>query len=147
MPLQSYVAGRPLQATQPVKRHPRPRLSAAANADIRAHQREKNTAYNNALDDANKAINDIIENLAVTHKKSIHRVQSTLHMGRDSITNAQRTKSSAWNAFCWKKAKEVRDECPGEIVKQYSKSPTWLLTIVHRTVRQRCAEGDHKLPT
>lgn len=101
--------GRPLQPTQGTNPHaPRPKLSKEARAALRAQQAGKNKAYNRALDDASKAISNIIENVAVSHNKSLQRIESTLHMGRDSITNAHREKSSAWNGFSKKVLQERR---------------------------------------
>jgi len=117
MPPKSYIARRPLQPIQPVKeRAPCPKLSKEAQAALNAQQKAKSEAYNQALDDANKAISDIIENVAVTHKKCLHRVESTLHMGRDPITNQQRSKLTPWNAFARTKVKELREQGIGEFV-------------------------------
>jgi hypothetical protein len=130
MPPKAYSVGRPLQPTQAVKeRAPRPKLSKEAQAALRAQQQSKGKAYNLALDDANKAINDIIENVAVTHKKSLQRVESTLHMGRDPITNQQRSKSTAWNGFARRKVKELRDQGIGEFATAYK---IILLTVAYQ---------------
>ena len=45
------------------------------------------------------------ENLAATHHKSIHRVQSELHMG-SVMAKREHKKTNAWNAFCWKKSQD-----------------------------------------
>ena len=104
-------AGQPLQPTQGVKRHAaRPKLSKEAHAALRTQRQGKNENYNSALNEADKAISNIIESVAVSHQKSIRRVEATLKMGHDPITNAHRKKTSAWNAFCWKKMQERHEE-------------------------------------
>jgi hypothetical protein len=62
-------------------------------------------SYRSALKDTWEKINDLTENLAVAHHKSIRQIQLELHMGwQVGFTDCKKT--SAWNAFCWKKSQE-----------------------------------------
>lgn len=69
---------------------------------INARQRAASHRYKKDLDEAWTQFNEVAENIASTHHKSVRRVEGELHLGR-SIARTKRSKTSAWNAFCWKK--------------------------------------------
>jgi hypothetical protein len=75
------------------------------HAAITVHQHLASQSYKSALKDTWGKINKLTENLAVAHHKSICQVQLELHMGWQ-VGLIGRKKTSAWNAFCWKKSQE-----------------------------------------
>lgn len=94
------------KAIQTVKKKAKcPQLSQEARAAINAHCCQAAQNYRNDLGEAWKKIDKVTENLAATHHKSIHRVQSELHMG-SMTTKREHKKTNAWNAFCWKKSQD-----------------------------------------
>jgi hypothetical protein len=88
---------------QPLPRHrPRVHLSKEARALLNASRREKSRRFKAALNDAWHHIDESVKSIASSNHKSIRRVQQDLYMGQ-SLLRSKRLKSSAWNAFCWKK--------------------------------------------
>lgn len=92
-------------STQQAKKYPRPSLSTEARRALRARRRHAALAYRQAMDETWRKVEEDAENIAVTHRKSVRRVQRELHMGAQ-LTQKMRNKTNAWNAFCWKKAQE-----------------------------------------
>jgi hypothetical protein len=94
------------KTTQTVKKKTkRPQLSKEARAAVNARRRQASQNYRNDLEEAWKKIDEVTENLAATHHKSIRRVQSELHMG-SIMAKREHKKTNAWNAFCWKKSQD-----------------------------------------
>jgi hypothetical protein len=102
-----YVApAKASKHTQAVKKKAkRPQLSQEASAAIRARRHQASQNYKKGLGEAWSSIDRVVEELAITHHKSIRRVQSELHMGCQMSSQA-RKKTNAWNAFCWKKSQD-----------------------------------------
>ena len=98
----STKAGR---TTQGARKFHRPKLTKDVRAAITARRRLASQSYRSALKDTWEKIDELTENLAVAHHKSIRQVQLELHMGRQ-VGSTGRKKTSAWNAFCWKKSQE-----------------------------------------
>ncbi|KAG6875862.1 hypothetical protein C0992_001988 [Termitomyces sp. T32_za158] len=90
------------------QRVPRPQLSVAAHEAIIAKRRNASKEYNAALEEAWGTIDETAVNIAATHHKSIRHVQSELHMGRQ-LAYVKRKKTSVWNAFCWKKSLQNKE--------------------------------------
>jgi hypothetical protein len=84
------------------RRRPRVHLSKEARALLNASRREKSRRFKAALNDAWHHIDESVKSIASSNHKSIRRVQQDLYMGQ-SLLRSKRLKSSAWNAFCWKK--------------------------------------------
>jgi len=94
------------QSTQTVKKKTkRPQLTKEARIAVNARRRVAAHNYKNDLEEAWAKIDEVTEDLALTHHKSVRRVQSELHMGRQLATR-ERKKTNAWNAFCWKKSQD-----------------------------------------
>lgn len=83
----------------------RPRLSEEARAAVNARRRNAAEHYQKDLAEAWAKIDETTADLAAVHHKSLRRVQSELHMGH-LLSRTKHTKTSAWNAFCWKKNQE-----------------------------------------
>jgi hypothetical protein len=83
----------------------RPKLAKDVRAAINARRRLASQSYQRALKDTWGKIDELTENLTIAHHKSIQHVRLELHMGRQ-ISRMGPKKTSAWNAFCWKKAQE-----------------------------------------
>ncbi|KAG1768106.1 hypothetical protein EV702DRAFT_1050123 [Suillus placidus] len=102
-----------LSTTRRVQRLPQTRpkvhLSKKARALLTTQRRQKSRVFRAALDDAWFRINESVKTIASSHHKSIRRVQNDLYMGH-AVLRYKRTKSSPWNAFCWKKHQQARDE-------------------------------------
>ncbi|KIL54246.1 hypothetical protein M378DRAFT_92922 [Amanita muscaria Koide BX008] len=99
------------------KENRRPQLSKEARAAVNARRHLSAQKYRSGLDAAWSKINEVTENLATTHHKSVRRVRSHLHLSRQA-PGTKRT--NAWNAFCWKKSQEMKDttKCQGKDVLQ-----------------------------
>jgi len=98
------TSSKPGNTIQSVKKKAkRPQLSQEARAAVNARRRQAAQNYRNDLGEAWKKIDEVTENLAATHHKSIRRVQSELHMG-GIMAKREHKKTNAWNAFCWKKS-------------------------------------------
>ena len=98
-----YTARRRTQSLH--RKYSRIHLSKDARAAITGRQREAAHRYNKDLDVTWAQIDDVTQNIATTHNKSVRRVRSQLHMGRTS-SHGKHDKSSPWNAFLWKKGKD-----------------------------------------
>ncbi|TDL13891.1 hypothetical protein BD410DRAFT_846538 [Rickenella mellea] len=85
-------------------------MSKEARECANARRRDASDAYHKNLDKVWFDIQDTVEDLAKGHNKSINAVQTDLRLGRGRIARPRREKTSAWNAFMWKKAQEKRDE-------------------------------------
>jgi hypothetical protein len=83
----------------------RPKLTKDVHAAINARRRLASQSYQRTLKDTWLKIDELTKNRAVAHHKSIRHVQLELHMGRQ-VGRTEPKKTSAWNAFCWKKAQE-----------------------------------------
>jgi hypothetical protein len=77
-------------------------LSKEVRAAQVIQRRQAAQSFKKDIDDAWAQINEATETIAANHHKSVHRVQGDLYMGR-SLSLAKHSKTSAWNAFCWKK--------------------------------------------
>jgi hypothetical protein len=84
-------------------------LTKEARLAINARRLEASQSYKKDLGEAWAEIDKVTENLAATHHKSVRRVQGELHM-RSSLVRAKHSKTSAWNAFSWKKNMLLKEE-------------------------------------
>ncbi|KAG2100408.1 uncharacterized protein F5147DRAFT_747135 [Suillus discolor] len=84
-------------------------LSKEARALLTSQRRQKSKGFKTALNDAWLHIDETVKTIASSHHKSIRRVANDLYMGRGGL-RFKRSKSNAWNAFCWKKNQEAKDE-------------------------------------
>lgn len=101
---------KPGQATQGIARKvSRPKLTKDVRAAIAARRRLASQSYRSALRETWGKIDELIENLALAHHKSLRQVQLELHMGRQ-LGHRERKKTNAWNAFCWKKSQEKEND-------------------------------------
>jgi dGTP triphosphohydrolase len=92
--------------TQGVKKKPqRPKLSKEARAALNARRRLAAKRYKDALGETWNTIDKLTEEIAASHHKSVRHVQTELHTGLHR-SHTERTKTSAWNAFTWKKSQE-----------------------------------------
>jgi hypothetical protein len=89
-------------------------LTKEAHATINACQCEASHHYKKDLDETWVKIDEATENLAITHHKSVHRVQGELHMGRN-MAHTKQLKTSAWNAFSWKKNMMLKQQKHGRV--------------------------------
>jgi hypothetical protein len=109
-PSSSASASAGARRIQPLPRHrPRVRLSKEARTLLTASRHEKSNRFKAALNDAWHHIDESVKSIASANHKSIRRVQHDLYMGQ-SLLRSKRLKSSAWNAFCWKKGQTVDKE-------------------------------------
>ncbi|RDB19669.1 hypothetical protein Hypma_013284 [Hypsizygus marmoreus] len=99
------TVAKPSSALQGLRKRNRPRLSAEAREALNARRRHAAESYKKALSEAWTKIDEATEDLAAAHHKTVRRVQSELHMGRQ-LSRIQRKKTNAWNAFCWKKSQD-----------------------------------------
>ena len=94
------------QPTQAVKKKAkRPQLSKEAWTLVNAHRHQASQSYRTELGKAWATIDKLTEDIAENHHKSLHRVQSELHMGRQ-LASCQHKKTNMWNVFCWKKSQD-----------------------------------------
>jgi hypothetical protein len=99
---------KPSMRTQGVtKTYKRIQLSKEARMAINARKQEASRHYKKDLDEAWAEIDKVTENLAITHHKSVRRIQQELHMGG---IRAKSSKTNAWNAFSWKKNRDLKEE-------------------------------------
>ncbi|KAG1793274.1 uncharacterized protein HD556DRAFT_1443705 [Suillus plorans] len=97
---------------------PKVRLSKEVRALLTAQRCQKSRVFKAALDEAWLRIDESVKTIASSHHKSIRRVQNDLYVGHAALC-FKHTKSSPWNAFCWKKHQQVKDEnCSGKAVLQ-----------------------------
>ena len=92
---------------------PRVKVTKEARAQATARQRERAQAYSKDLDHAWTTLEGTVENLAKDHHKSVVAVQADLALGRAQVTRPHVEKTSAWNAFMWKKAQERKEAGKG----------------------------------
>ncbi|KAG1884472.1 hypothetical protein F4604DRAFT_1878775 [Suillus subluteus] len=84
-------------------------LSKEARALLTSQRRQKSKGFKTALNDAWLHIDETVKTIALSHHKSIRRVANDLYMGRGGL-RFKCSKSNAWNAFCWKKNQEAKDD-------------------------------------
>ncbi|KAF8233274.1 hypothetical protein L208DRAFT_1396072 [Tricholoma matsutake] len=85
------------------------KLTKDVHAAIAAHRRLASQSYKSALRETWVKIDELMENLAVAHHKSLWQVQLEVHMGRQ-VSHTERKKTNVWNAFCWKKSQEKEND-------------------------------------
>jgi hypothetical protein len=95
-----------IQALPP--RRPKVILSKEARAALTANRRDKSHCFKIALNDAWDVLDETVKTIASSHHKSFRRVQNELCVGRGRM-RYQRSKLSVWNAFCWKKRQEDKE--------------------------------------
>ncbi|KAG1871317.1 hypothetical protein DFJ58DRAFT_644462, partial [Suillus subalutaceus] len=88
---------------------PKVHLSKEARALLTTQRRQKSQGFRTALHEAWLHLDESMKTIASSHHKSIRRVQNDLYVGHTAL-RFKRTKSSPWNAFCWKKHQQVTDE-------------------------------------
>ena len=103
------TAKRPGHTQGIARKQKRVKLTKEARAAITARQREASRHYQRDLDEAWAKIGEATESIATAHHKSVRHVQSELHM-RPSIAHKNHSKTSAWNAFSWKKNNTLKGE-------------------------------------
>jgi hypothetical protein len=89
-------------------RRPKVVLSKEARAALTANRRDKSHCFKIALDGAWNVLDETMKTIASSHHKSFRRVQNELCMGRGHM-RYQQSKLNIWNAFCWKKRRENKE--------------------------------------
>jgi hypothetical protein len=92
----------------PPRTRPKVTLSKDARAALKLSRQEKSRRFKDALDDAWNELDQATKSIAVSHHKSVHRVQNDLYIGR-GLLHSRRSKLNAWNAFCWKENQETEN--------------------------------------
>jgi hypothetical protein len=87
-------------------RAPRVKLSKEARETLQIRRRREATSFQTDIDQAMDDMDEAIRKIAADHRKSFRSVQFLLHRGRGKLTKGHRNKTSAWNAWCWKKGQE-----------------------------------------
>lgn len=100
---------RPVHSQGVARVRKRVELTKEARLAINARRLEASQNYKKDLGEAWAEIDKATENLAATHHKSVRRVQGELHM-RSNLVRAKHSKTSAWNAFSWKKNMMLKEE-------------------------------------
>ena len=110
MTTQSFHAtqSRHKRVQAPPHRRTRVILSKEARAALTAQRRESSHRFKSALDDAWNGLDETIKTVASSHHKSFRRVQNDLCLGR-GMMRFKRSKLNAWNAFCWKKHQDDKE--------------------------------------
>ncbi|KAI0043337.1 hypothetical protein FA95DRAFT_1609455 [Auriscalpium vulgare] len=85
---------------------PRPKLSAAALAEVNKTRKVKSGAYLDAVDAAAANIRKLTDDLAEKHGKIVHKVETALRIGRGGLSRGKHTKDSAWSAYQWKEGRD-----------------------------------------
>lgn len=83
-------------------------LSKEARAALTAQRRDKSRQFKTDLHSAWSEIDETMKSIASSHHKSFRRVQNELCMGRGMLCYP-RSKLNAWNAFCWKKRTQEKE--------------------------------------
>lgn len=104
--VKSVSAGRRIQL--PPRTRPKVVLSKEARAALKHSRQEKSRQFRDALDDAWNQLDEATKTIAVSHHKSVRRVQNDLYIGR-GLLHSRRSKLNAWNVFCWKKNQETEN--------------------------------------
>lgn len=104
----------PLPAVKHVQPPLRPRnkitLDAEDLATRRADWRAKSALFKEDLNVAWHQFSDKTKDIAAKHSKSVRRVEDDLHLSISRLAQ-KKTKTNAWNAFCWlKRADEKASE-------------------------------------
>jgi hypothetical protein len=101
-----YQTSAKYRTTQGVKKKiQRPKLSKEAHAVLNACRQLAAKRYKDALGETWKTIDKLTEEIATSNHKSVCRVQMELHTGLQ-CSHTEHKKTSAWNAFTWKKSQE-----------------------------------------
>ncbi|KAH7922388.1 hypothetical protein BV22DRAFT_1131496 [Leucogyrophana mollusca] len=80
------------------------KLSKEAWAAVIARCKEAIRRFRKDLNETWRKIDEATESIAVTHHKSVCRIENNLHMGQ-ALLRSKRSRLNVWNAFCWKKNK------------------------------------------
>lgn len=83
---------------------PTARLNLTKDAlnDLKASQKEASIKYAKEIKESWETFDNLIEDIAVKHKRSINRVKNEFYMGRH-IATKKHAKTNPWNAFIFKK--------------------------------------------
>ncbi|KAG2360211.1 hypothetical protein BDR07DRAFT_1378125 [Suillus spraguei] len=108
--------------------HPKVILSKEARALLTSQCRQKCKGFKTALNNAWLHIDEMVKTIASSHHKSIQCVTNDLYMGCGGLC-FKHSKSNAWNAFCWKKNQEAKDDNEYEENKLL-KSKVWSSTNI-----------------
>ncbi|KAG2752759.1 hypothetical protein P692DRAFT_201706736 [Suillus brevipes Sb2] len=93
-------------------------LSKEARTALTAQRCDKSFRFKTDLHSAWSEIDETMKSIASSHHKSFRRVQNELCMGHGML-HYQRSKLNAWNAFCWKKrTQEKENGATGKAVLQ-----------------------------
>jgi hypothetical protein len=98
----------PTQKNRKKRTSTRPQLNKEAQDALTAHHRAAAAGYQEVLDGVWAKLDGDAKNVASQFHKSINKVSNDLHMGRQVSLN-RHSKLSAWNAFCWKKSQENKE--------------------------------------
>ncbi|KIK76927.1 hypothetical protein PAXRUDRAFT_168396, partial [Paxillus rubicundulus Ve08.2h10] len=80
-------------------------LSKQVRATLNLSQQEKAAQFKKDLDDMWWKIDEVTKTIAATHSKSMHCVETDLHLGHSRLQSRQ-SKINSWNTFCWKMSRE-----------------------------------------
>ncbi|KAG1799830.1 uncharacterized protein HD556DRAFT_1230959 [Suillus plorans] len=108
--VKSISAGRRIQL--PPCTRPKVVLSKEARAALKHSRQEKSRQFRDTLDDAWNQLDEATKTIAVSHHKSVRRVQNDLYIGR-GLLRSRHSKLNTWNAFCWKKNQETENRNQG----------------------------------
>ena len=110
------VSGKHAETTQGIKKKiQHPRLSKKARAALNARWHLAAKHYKDALGETWNMIDKITEDISSSHHKSVRRVQMELYTSLQR-SHTEQKKTSAWNAFTWKKSQEKENSksCPAQ---------------------------------
>ncbi|KAG1884169.1 hypothetical protein F4604DRAFT_1575016 [Suillus subluteus] len=83
-------------------------LSKEACVALTARHRDKSNLFKTDLHSAWTEIDEAVKSITSSHHKSFRHVQNVLCMGHGML-RYQCSKLNAWNAFCWKKRNEGKE--------------------------------------
>jgi len=89
-------------------RHTRVTLSKEAHVALTAQRHENVYRFKSALSDAWNGLDQTVKAIASSHHKSFRHVQNDLCLGR-GMMRFKRSKLNVWNAFCWKKWQDNKE--------------------------------------
>lgn len=117
---------------------PRVTLSKEARAALTVRRRDNSHHFKSALQDAWNGLDETVKMISSSHHNSFRHVQNDLCIGR-GMMRFKCSKLSAWNAFCWNKRQENKEN--GMYTLNHTKEVYWLCDDVKvRQARTSCGK-------
>lgn len=103
-----------------------PKLTKEAHQALQERRRNSRNTYCSSLNNALSKINELTGEMAITHHKSLQRIEEDLYM-RSHLSQKRQQRTNSWNAWVWYMSQKKKNHgmyTPMHLHSPYTESQT-----------------------